>query len=235
MAMMNTTVSIKCLGVIALLSFAAVSYAANQHQNDTIYIRDTLYVPLRDGQSTEHRILQQALKSGTELTLLESNEETGYSRVETKDGRVGWIPSQYLDSEPSASQRLAELQIKLEKLETEKQYMSGQLTTQSNAHLAAKDSVSKMTRTIAQLQEELASIQNLAASTISIDQRNKALLAEQDSLNDQIKMLIESNDELRDLSAQAWFLRGAAIVFLALFIGFLVARKIYSLSSGGWR
>jgi len=230
--MMNIKTFIRCFGLISALCFTAISNAASQ--SDTVYIRDTLYVPLRGGQSTEHRILHQGLKSGTELILLETNEESGYSRVETENGLVGWIPSQYLASEPSASEQLAELKIKVEKLEEEKIYMSNQLATQSNEHLAAKDTIAKLTTTTTQLQAELEAIQNLAASTISIDQRNKELALEQDGLNDQIKVLIESNNELRDLSAQAWLLRGAGIVFFGLFLGFLISRKIYSRTSSGW-
>ena len=40
---------------------------------ETVYIRDTLYVPLRGGQSSEHRILHKGIPSGTELELLEVN------------------------------------------------------------------------------------------------------------------------------------------------------------------
>jgi SH3 domain protein len=220
------------LGALFIMIFSTVLSAASQ--GETIYIRDTLYVPLRAGQSTEHRILHQGLKSGTTLTLLESNEESGYSRVETKGGMVGWIPSQYLASEPSASERLLELKIELGKLRDEKQYMNNQLATQSNEHLVAKDTISNMTQTAIQLQEELDSIKNLAASTISIDQLNTELALEQNSLNDQIKILMKSNEELRDLSAQAWLLRGAGIAFLALVLGFFVSRRIYSRAASGW-
>lgn len=218
--------------MVFTLVFSTVSVAANQ--DETIYIRDTLYVPLRGGQSTEHRILHQGLKSGTPLTLLESNKESGYSKVETEGGLVGWILSQYLVSVPSASERLAETKIQLEKMQEEKQYIDNQLTAQSNEHLAAKDTISNMTQTTIQLQEELDSIRNLAASTISVDQRNTELALEQDILHDQIRILMENNKELRDLSAQAWLLRGAGIVFLALIFGFLISRRIYGRASSGW-
>ena len=88
-----------------LIGFLVVA-AIHQVKADTVYIRDTLYVPLRGGQSTEHRILHRGLRSGTELERLETSEDTGYTRVRTPDGLEGWLQTQYLVEEPIASTRL---------------------------------------------------------------------------------------------------------------------------------
>ena len=58
---------------------------------ETVYIKDTLYVPLRGGQSQGHRILHRGLKSGLKLERLETNDETGYSKVRTEAGLEGWL------------------------------------------------------------------------------------------------------------------------------------------------
>ncbi|MEX1236901.1 MAG: hypothetical protein WD994_01390, partial [Pseudomonadales bacterium] len=56
-------------GTLLLLLVPALSAAA------TVYIRDTLYVPLRGGQSSEYRILHRGVKSGTPLELIEENAD----------------------------------------------------------------------------------------------------------------------------------------------------------------
>ena len=63
---------------------------------DEVYIRDTLYVPLREGESSEHRIIHRGIKSGTALERLKINEQTGYTRVQTGKGLEGWLLTQYL-------------------------------------------------------------------------------------------------------------------------------------------
>ena len=63
---------------------------------ETVYVRDTLYVPLRGGATAEHRILHKGIRSGTAMELLEADPESGYSRVRMGDGLEGWIQSQYL-------------------------------------------------------------------------------------------------------------------------------------------
>ena len=69
---------------------------------DTVYVRDEIYVPLRGGQSTEHRILHKGIRSGTSLNRMEINEDSGYTHVKLENGLEGWIQSQYLSEEPIA-------------------------------------------------------------------------------------------------------------------------------------
>ena len=229
--------------LLALIGLAPnSSYAAEDDSNEldleirdeTVYVRDTLYVPLRGGQSTGHRILHQGLKSGTELTRLGINETSGYSKVVTESGMVGWIPSQYLVQEPSATIRLAETTTLLEKLQQDHNQTVDQLNNQSNEQIATQDELSKLSESNLGLQSELTAIKGLAADVISIDARNEELKLEQSLLNDQINVLIESNEELRDTSAQSWFIRGAGTILVGLIFGFWVARRMYLSNRHGW-
>lgn len=204
-------------------------------RDETVYVRDTLYVPLRGGQSTEHRILHQGLKSGTALTRLGINETSGYSKVVTKSGMIGWIPSQYLVQEPGATIRLTQTTKQLEELQRNHNRTVEQLDDKSIEFNAAKDELSKLLESNSTLQDELTTIQDLAADVMTIDARNEELKLEQSSLNDQINLLIESNEELRDRSAQSWFVRGAGAVLLSLIFGFFIARRMYLNNGGGWR
>ena len=101
--------------------------APSSYAEKTLYIRDTLYVPLRSGQSTQYRIVHKGLPSGTAVIELENNEETGYSRVRTPKGTEGWIQTQYLMDQPSARNALAKARVDLEKLKDRNQELSQQL------------------------------------------------------------------------------------------------------------
>ncbi|MBT3625257.1 MAG: peptide-binding protein, partial [Gammaproteobacteria bacterium] len=69
----------------ALLAVSQFSFA------DEVYIRDMIYVPLRGGESTKHKIIHRGIRSGTPLERLQTNEQTGYTRVRTADGLEGWL------------------------------------------------------------------------------------------------------------------------------------------------
>ena len=70
------------------------------------WVSDEFEVTLRTGPSTSNAI-QLMVGSGTELEILEQDEEAGYARVRTNGGTEGWVLSRYLMTEPSAREQLA--------------------------------------------------------------------------------------------------------------------------------
>ena len=98
--------------IAALLSPALVA--------ETVYVRDTLYVPLRVAPSEDARFVRNSLKSGTPLTLLSVDSENGFSHVEyreTNGNRLeGFIASQYLDDQPTTRMQLEDVQIERDQL-----------------------------------------------------------------------------------------------------------------------
>lgn len=204
-------------------------------ESDTVYIRDILYVPLRDGQSVEYRILHRAVRTGTKLERLESNKDTGYSRIRMSDGLEGWLQSQYLVKEPVARDLLVKVEQELGKLKNRHQQTLIELEeftsreadiTESNTSLQSKNDA---------LTDELNNLTALAANVIAIDEQNKQFLEEHDSLLNEIDALFVANQSFQDTSNQQWFLRGAGIILVGLLIGFWTSRKLYNKrSSTGW-
>lgn len=200
-----------------------------------MYVRDTLYVPLRSGQSSEHAIIHRGLASGTAVTLLEQVEDSGYSRVRLENGTEGWLPTQYLVSEPIAADRLESVEREL--LELEEQYQGALLRLQ-DAEAAATEAANEQAALAANqgaLQRELDRITLLAAETIAIEQANQGLMAEQDSLRAEIDALSVINQTLRGDANQIWYVAGAGTVLIGLLFGFYAARRIYQRRSiSGW-
>jgi SH3 domain protein len=202
---------------------------------DTVYVRDTLYVPLRGGQSTEHRILHRGLKSGTPLERLQQNEDTGYTNVRTEGGLEGWLQTQYLVETPSASTRLGDVLAQLEQLEADHQQTLLRLRESNELADDLRNNENTAVQNNADLSKELDQITGLASNVIAIDEENKALTKERRNLRNEIDSLNEQNSSLSDTRAQEWFLRGAGIVFIGLLLGFLIARRIYhNRNTSGW-
>ncbi len=202
---------------------------------DTVYIRDTIYVPLRGGQSTEHRILHRGVRSGTALDRLETNEDSGYSLVRMGNGLEGWIQSQYLVDEPIAKDLLQRTNDRLFGLETDHQQTLLRFQEMETNRVELADLNDSLRHRNEALTEELNDITQLAANVIAIDEENKQLREEHDSLLGQIDELSVANQELQDTSNQQWFLRGAGTVLLGLLFGFWISRRIYyKRDNSGW-
>ena len=219
--LVNSLIGYLLVGM-ALLTISPFSFA------DEAYIRDTLYVPLRGGESSEHRIIHRGIKSGTPLERLETNEQTGYTRVRTGKGLEGWLLTQYLVDEPIASTQLDIVKSELQSLDTKHQQTLLSLKEVKEARKILADQNEL-------LAEDLATITTLSANVVVIDEQNKRLSEERDVLLQKIKNLNELTNALSDDRAQQWFLRGAGVILIGLMFGFWLSRRIYHKRySGGW-
>jgi len=200
----------------------------------TVYVRDTLYVPLRAGQSSEYHILHQGIKSGTALELLETNDDTGYSKVRMENGMEGWLQTQYLQDEPIAKDQLTAADDKLSKLEAEHQKTLLRLQDVQSQRDSLNKDLNDTKARFDDVSKRLTHVQEMSAHAVDISKRNAELKANEQVLKDRIRQLSDANTELQDTSNQSWFLRGAAVVIIALLIGFLVGRRIYHRRNSGW-
>ena len=221
--------------VLITLSLLAGLFISRAATADTVYIRDTLYVPLRGGQSQEHRILHRGLRSGTAVERLEENDETGYTRVRTGEGLEGWLQTQYLVEEPIAATRLEDLQAQLDELEARHQQTLLRLREANEAGEMLTSNSSSLAEANAALQQELDELKSLAADVIAINDENQRLDAARDTLQAEIDHLSNRNSELLDDQTQRWFLTGGGTVLIGLLFGFWVGRRIYQRrSASGW-
>jgi SH3 domain protein len=220
--------SLLIMGLLMASVGAQLSFA------ETVYIRDTLYVPLRGGQSSEHRILHKGISSGTELELLEVNEETSFSQVRTASGMQGWIQNQYLVKTPIAKVRLAVAEEELANLKQQHEQMLATIKTMDNEAAITTSDTTNLTFENSQLKTELTEIKAIAADELFINARNAELISEQDASYLQINQMAEELDNLKNSSAQDWFLRGAGTIIVGLLFGFLISRRIYVNKASNW-
>jgi SH3 domain protein len=208
--------------------------ASNLASADTVYIRDVIYVPLRGGQSNEHRILHQGIRSGTVLERLETNEDTGFSRVRTSSGLEGWIQNQYLVTEPIARDRLEAMQERLEQLEADYNQATSRLGEEQSTSATNLEQIAALEQDKAALNEELSRITELAADVINIDARNTQLEQEVRDLNQQIDDLTVANASLQDETNQTWYMIGAATILAGLLLGIWFGRSLFGRRDSGW-
>ena len=91
--------------LLAMATAALAPLPAQAQSGNTIYVSDQLEVTLRRGKGTRFGI-SAMLQSGTPLTVLEQDAESGYSRVRTPGGTEGWVLSRFTQPRPVARTQL---------------------------------------------------------------------------------------------------------------------------------
>ncbi|WP_129775894.1 TIGR04211 family SH3 domain-containing protein [Peristeroidobacter soli] len=185
----------------------------------TMYISDELTVPLRRGPSNGHKIINAALPSGLALEVLGEDNAAGFTQVRTPNGIEGWLPTQYLVSQPVAKDRLAAATKRVETLEAQLKSTRENYQDVRGARTEIEGKASELTKENQKLQTELAEIRRVSATAITQFEENKQLKSSNASLQTQVTQLTE---EVRDLKRNVmlrWLLSGGALVLLGLILG----------------
>ncbi|MDH5552316.1 MAG: TIGR04211 family SH3 domain-containing protein [Nitrosomonas sp.] len=208
---------------IAPLQFNLICllFISSLAQAETRYVTDEFEITLRSGPSSTHTI-QRMLKSGASLTVLERDEETGYSHVKTSGGTEGWVLNRYLMREPAARVQLEGLSSQLAKVN------EGSLRVRANAikktHDDATKRITELERENKNLQNELTNIKSIAANVLAIDQQNDELSQDLADKDAQINSLQKENQILSSDTQRDWFIAGALVLFVGLFLGLVIPK-----------
>lgn len=216
----------KLLVVILLCSTGALAQA------QTLYVSDQLEVTLRRGQSTSHGILRM-LPSGAPVVLLESNSESGYSRVRTANGVEGWVLTRYLMDTPSGRERVATAEKKLADLQQEYRAFKEQLSRagqEKGALVVERQRLEGENRTLTQ---QLAEIRRTSSNVLAVDEENKSLKGRVLGLERELQTIQQENAALKNRSARDWFMIGAGVLLLGIVVG-LVLPKIRVRKQSRW-
>jgi len=207
--------------VVLLLAFLS---APSIHAA-TMYISDALTVPLRRGPSTGHRIVNAALPAGTALEIMSEDKAAGFVQVKMANGTEGWVPAQYLTSEPIARDRLVAATRRVQTLEAELKALREIFQETRGAKSSAESRNADLDKQTKQLQTELAEIRRVSASSIANFEENKALKAENEALKSKTTELTERVQRLESSELLRFFLFGGALVLLGLIIGAVIKSR----------
>ena len=208
---------------ISLLVFFLMVGASPLHAAEVKYVTDVFEVTVRSGTSTANSIVR-LLPSGAAVTVLDSEQTSQYSFVETEDGLQGYVLSRYLVDSPVAKEILQDLRVKYEQQQSlldEQRIEIGQL--KQSLQQEQTDSESLKT-TLRASEEELSEVRDAAQNALNILEQNKRLQTVVDQLRKEKTVLSDTNAELSDSSQIDWFVRGAAVSLIAFIIGILVTK-----------
>ena len=185
---------------------------------ETAYVSDELEITLRTGPGIKNKITSM-LQSGEGLEVLQSNSN-GYTEVRAANGKTGWVLQRFLMVEPSARSRLDEIQLREQELVEQQQEILGLRAAAVDSEFQSKS----MQKSNAELKAELERVKKIAADTLIINDKNTELadaLAQAESKQTSLQV---ENERLSNNTEQAWFIRGAAVILLGMFLGLLIPK-----------
>jgi len=199
----------------------------------TAYVTDELKITLRTGESSNHKILRM-LPSGARLEVLETNTQTGYSRVRTPGGTEGYVLTRQLLKQPVARDQLAKLQQEVDALKKAPGELSKEVTD-LKAQLSKLQAEHKtLQREKQAVEQELVSLQRTSANAVRIANERNSLRKQVAGLTEQNAELKQQNQELSNTSLQSWFMVGAGVLAGGIVLGLILPNLRMRRKRGSW-
>ncbi len=217
---------------IVVLFLLSVSIFTSEAQAATKYVGDHLIITLRSGQGTQHKIIK-TITSGTKLKILEELPDIGYAHVSLEDGTEGWVRTQYLSDTPAAKDRLAWLQKRYERLKEKAASGSGDLKTLKAEFASLSRDNKQLAKDHKELQDHMARINQVAAKPILLDKENRELKEQNVILTNEMQLVSQENQILKDRSDRDWFVAGGGVMVIGILLGLLLP-KLRSNKKNSW-
>jgi len=211
-----------CMVVFGLWLTADLAAAQGQG-NESRWVTDSFEITMRNGKGNRQAIIRM-LRSGTNIELLESDEEAGYSRVRTGSGAEGWVLTRYLLKSPPARVMMPEVEARLRASEGKRKELAAELKTVRRERDQSKRQFNSAEVSGQGVQKELDNLRRLSANVIQLDSNNKSLrqsLAESQATVEKLQI---ENRRLSSRANREWFIIGALVVIVGMLIGLILPR-----------
>ena len=208
----------------AALLLTLVFYSGVSHTQETRYVSDKQYVPLRSGAGNEYRIIHRGLISGTRLSVNRTSGDGEWTEVTSDAGLTGWIRSQYLMSEMPAQQRLSVATRKIEQSGEESADLSTQLRTLETERENLMVRLDASENSLEQVRQELHQLKQISGKAVQLDTSNRRLVEEAENLRSELEMLQAEKQRLTDKLDNEDFMNGTLAVLLGVIIALVAPR-----------
>ncbi len=205
----------------SLIATALLSSSA--FAQETYYVDDQLTITMRSGASTEHQIIR-TIKSGEKLLVSEIDKKTGYAFAKLENGAEGWVITRYISKTPIARDLLKAANSKANSLSKELKELKSKLDKSDSSRSSLTNSNKSLEKENLQLSQELARITEISSNAIVLDQDNKTMREQIIRMETEVQTLQQQNETLKDRSTRNWFVTGAAVTILGIFIGLIIPR-----------
>ena len=196
----------KSYPTLVVIFFWLIFFPCHSFAED-IYVTGITKITMRTGPGVEHKIVSM-LKSGTRLEIVEYQKD--WSQIKTGNGTTGWVLSRFLTQKvPDA--------LRVEELEKNNQDLMARLKSleEGNKVLAVKNAA------LVQIEEKYKDLKQKSADFLQLDAEYKKMTQQFEIQKNQIETLENSLNNEEKL----WFLSGAGVFIVGLFLGLSTRKK----------
>lgn len=208
--------------ISALISGLIICLGSAQALAEVRYISDELKVPMRSGKSIKYRIIHKGLNSGTKVTLVSTDTESGYSQVKLGNGKEGWIPSRYLLNQPTAAIRLSQAQKTISRLNGDNKPLVTRINQLEKVETQLRHQTSQLSQENKRLNQELSDLKNISANAISLDRNNRQLVKDNELLNNDVDVLKADNERLKTNTKHEGYIDALTAVAFGIIITLVI-------------
>jgi SH3 domain protein len=198
-----------------------------------MYVSDELSIPARTGGSTKNKILR-FLKSGTQVTVLEEDQASGYSRIRLADGFEGWVQSSRLMNNPGAQEQLARAQSRVSALTEQRNALREEVRELKKEQAQQDQILAQLNTEKTDLEQRYEQLSDTAARPVELAEENTALKQDQASKAEQIASLTQQVEQLSSDVKKQWFLVGGGVSIGSLILGIILTRIPWRRRKDDW-
>lgn len=185
-----------------------------------VYVSDEVEIPVRAEKNSRSEILKMA-PSGEVFELLEKTA-SGWTKIKTPEGYIGWIGSRYLMNEPASREQLKKIknQYAIQTISQKQKNQKIIILEKKIAELQQQQQATLISK--AKNNAKIEHIEQTYQDSLKIEHQNQKLNSEVLQLQAQIKLLENNNLYKQDKSARNWFIVGALVLFFGAVLGWLL-------------
>ncbi len=174
------------------------------------------------------------LPSGTPLTLVEENKESGYSKVRTNSGIEGYILTRHTSKNPISKWYLDKANKKLEALQEENGKIKEELNQLRGNNTQTLTTNQSLTDERDQLRNELNELKQTAANAVQLKHQRDQLQERVISVERELQQIKRENQALEDSTNQDWFLYGGILSLFGVILGFILPKLSWRRKTSNW-
>ncbi|MGM0476360.1 MAG: TIGR04211 family SH3 domain-containing protein [Pseudomonadota bacterium] len=187
----------------------------------TQWVRDVLYVTLRDGPGSQHPVIA-TLQTGDAVEILEEGDEGNYARVRTDNDLEGWIQQQYLTDERIAAHQLEEAERAAEQAISQRDEARSELETVTRERDELAERAATLEEERDTLTSELTELQEIAEQPAELAEQNEEMREEVAAMEDEVESMRREMQALESSERRDWFLIGGGVLLAGLILGLIL-------------
>jgi SH3 domain protein len=207
--------------------------SSSQLLAEKMYVVDELWLQLRSGPSNQHRIIK-SFRSGTHLEVISQDADTGFTQVKAGEGLEGWVPTKFIQSKPIYKERYILSQRKVDALNKQLNAVNSDKTSLEADHKGASKTVDALQKQNQNLTTELKYIKKISADAISLDNKNQALIQENEEIKIEVDTLKAENDRLVTRLDTTTFWYAMGLLATGIFLGLVLPMVSRGKKTSSW-